>query len=162
MKLISIEQSFGGVIFYREKGEVFYLLLKYRNGHYSFPKGHAEGKENAEETFRRELEEETGITDVRNIQGFHASEKFFYIAKGNERTERINSGRGILIFKQVGYFLAESFEKKVILSHEHLGSRWLKFEDAVETVTFKNAKNILGKADRFLKKTAFKGNNLPH
>ena len=40
------------------------LLLHYPSGHWDFPKGHVDGEEKEEDTARRELLEETGISDV--------------------------------------------------------------------------------------------------
>ena len=150
MKLVSFEQSYGGVIFRRDKDEVFYLLLKYRNGHWGFPKGHVEKGEKSEETFLREAREETGLEDIKIIDGFYEKERYFYIAKGKELEERKKNGRGMMIFKRVDYFLGESFQKEVTLSKEHLDFSWLGFKEASKAATFKNSKDILKKADDFL------------
>ncbi len=150
MKLVSFEQSYGGVIFHRENDEIFYLLLKYRNGHWGFPKGHVEKGEKSKETFLREAREETGLEDIKIIEGFYEKERYFYIAKGKEREERKKSGRGMMIFKRVDYFLGESDRKEVTLSKEHLDFSWLNLREALQKATFKNSKNILKKAGSFL------------
>lgn len=53
--------------------------------------------------------------------------------------------------KFVTFFVAETKEKNVQISFEHIGYEWLPFEEAMERLTFKNAKEILKKANDFLK-----------
>ncbi len=51
--------------------------------------------------------------------------------------------------KKVIFFLAKTDMKKISLSHEHTDFVWLKYEDAMEKITFENAKKILVKANNF-------------
>ena len=46
------------------------MLLHYEEGHWGCAKGHFEEDETAEQTARREIREETGLTDIRFIPGF--------------------------------------------------------------------------------------------
>ena len=46
----------------------------------------------------------------------------------------------------------ESQTEKVELSFEHIGSIWLDYPQAMEKLTFKNAKDVLQKAHAFLEK----------
>jgi 8-oxo-dGTP pyrophosphatase MutT (NUDIX family) len=150
--MIAFEKSVGAVVF-RQNGEnTMYLLLKYRSGHWDFPKGHVEVGETEEDTLRREVIEETGISDLLIVPEFRMKKRYFYRAKHEERIERKRDGRFINIFKKVIFFLAETSTKNVKLSHEHLDYRWLCYNDAIKRVTFKNAKDLLNKANEFLKK----------
>lgn len=133
------EISAGAVIFHQNKKRE-YLLLHYEWGHWDFSKGNIEEGENVAETIRRELKEETGLEDIKFITGFKETVKYFY------RKE----GKGI--FKLVIFLLAQSKTKKVKLSYEHIGYEWLDYEGALEQLTFKNSKEILEKAERFLLK----------
>jgi len=47
--------------------------------------------------------------------------------------------------------LVETKQKEIKLSFEHTGYQWLSFEEAQKHLTFKNAKQILKKANIFLK-----------
>ena len=47
-----------------------FLLLHYASGHWDFPKGNVEAGETEVETVKREIFEETGITDIRFAEGF--------------------------------------------------------------------------------------------
>ena len=42
-------------------------------------------------------------------------------------------------------------QENITLSFEHQGFAWLPYQEAIKQVTFKNAKEILEKANSFLK-----------
>lgn len=102
------------------------------------PKGHIERGEKLEEAAIREAKEETGIDDIKFIPGFKETIKYFY--------KRDNKN----FFKIVVFFLAQTKTKRVKISYEHQGFKWLHYEKALEQLTFNNAKQILKKADNFL------------
>ena len=133
-----IEKSAGAVIFYKSNKKIEYLLLHYQAGHWDFPKGNIEKGEKLEETVKREVKEETNLEDIRLIPGFKENIKYFYKLKGKN------------IFKIVTFLLAETKTKEVKISWEHLGYKWLSYEKALEQLTFKNAKEVLQKANSFL------------
>ena len=134
------EKSCGAVVF-RKNGQVRYLLLHYEAGHWGFVKGEVERDESEEDTVKRELEEETGITDAQFIGDFREEISYFF-----RRT-------GQTIYKQVVYFLLQVKSSTVKLSYEHVGYAWLSYQQALERLRFKNAKNVLKKANDFLQKT---------
>jgi bis(5'-nucleosidyl)-tetraphosphatase len=140
------EKSAGAVVFRRESGKTYYLLLHYDQGHWDFPKGHIEGVERDDETALREIEEETSLKDIKLIEGFRQEIKYYF--RGNLN----NSKEKGLISKIVVFFLGETKVKEVRISHEHRGFDWVIFEEAMQRVTFKNTKNILTRAHNFLKK----------
>lgn len=157
--MIAFEKSVGAVVFRNDGGKIKYLLLHYRpsgrtsdknSGHWDFPKGHIEKGETEDETLRREMKEETGIADLKIIPNFKIAIRYFYRAKGNEREERKKSGKAINVWKKVIFYAAETKTEEIKISHEHIGFEWLDFDAALEKVTYKNAKNILKKADEFL------------
>jgi 8-oxo-dGTP pyrophosphatase MutT (NUDIX family) len=131
------ERSCGAVVFTRD-GELKYLLLHYEAGHWDFVKGHIEGSESELQTLRREIQEETGLNDVKLIEGFRERISYFYQRKG--RT----------VFKEVIFYLVESPTETVKISSEHVGYDWLSYEDAQRRLTYHNAKDILKKANSFL------------
>ncbi len=152
---MAFEKSIGAVVFRREGKKIKYLLIQHPKsgvyrGHWDFPKGHVEKGEAWEETLRREVKEETGITKLEIIPVFYAWYKYFYRAKYKEKKERQKSGKGINIFKIVTVYLAETKAKKVKLSFEHVAYAWLEYEEALERITFKNSKEALRKAHKFL------------
>jgi len=152
---IAYEVSAGALLFRRATdGTPRFLLLQYRHRHWDFVKGHIEAGETFEDTVRRETEEETGISRLRFIPNFHKRTHFFYIAKGSEIERRREEGRAPWILKTVHFFVVESVGNEVVrLSDEHLDFAWLPIEEALERVTFDNAKRLLRLANELLLKT---------
>jgi len=146
------EKSAGAVIFHRQpNGKIEYLLLEHRKGFFAFPKGLVEENETPEETAKREVKEETGIEDFVSTPGFKETEKFFFKVKYDYQLER-GWKKGESVFKIVTFFLVEAKNQKVKISEEHIGYKWLLYKEALEQLTFKNAKEILRKANEFLMK----------
>ena len=139
------EKSAGAIVFFKEKEpellrkEPEFLLLHYTAGHWDYCKGHIEGKETEIETLKRELLEETGIKEFSLISGFREEMNYSF----NRKTEQVN--------KTAVFYLIEVKSKEVKLSFEHKGFKWLEFEKASKQLTFDNAKNLLKKANEFLK-----------
>lgn len=137
------EISYGTVIIRKEGKKILYLLL-YRKSyeHYKemwdFPRGLIEKGETPEEDIKREVKEETGISDIKFIKGFKEKVDWFYKKEGKT------------IFKEATYYLAETKEKDVKLSFEHDYFRWCEFNDALKLIKFSNTKSILKKANGFL------------
>ena len=134
------EQSAGTVLFIEESKEKLFLLLHYPTGHWDFVKGKIENNESHEQAVIRETKEETGITDIEFIKGF--KEKIEYSFKFN----------GDIVQKEVIFFLAKTNTKQVEISYEHLDYVWLDFNNALNKITYKNAKNILINAKNYLEK----------
>lgn len=137
-----------GVVLFRMEGRPphqvrKYLLLHYPGGHLDFPKGHVEKGESERQTLRRELEEETGIKDLKLYPNFHEPISYKY------------RNQGKLSNKQVVFFLGETKTKEVKISHEHKGFLWLEPATALEKITFLNAKNLLKKAEKYFEKIVF-------
>jgi bis(5'-nucleosidyl)-tetraphosphatase len=124
---------------FRKNGEVKYLLLHYAAGHWGFVKGHIEPNESEKDTVKRELEEETKITNAEFVEKFRQAINYFFKRDGKT------------IYKEVAYFLVQAKDRKVELSYEHKGYEWLSYEKAVRKLTFENARKVLRKAHKFLK-----------
>ncbi len=128
------ERSAGAIVFRREGEKEYYLLLHYNGGHWDFPKGNIEKGEKPEETAVREIQEETGITALRFLPDFREAITYFYKREGQT------------VFKQVIFFLAETKEKEIKISWEHQGFEWLDYRQALNRLTFENAKKLLRSA----------------
>lgn len=140
-----LEKSAGAVIFRQDNNKIYYLLLHYpsesrtQKNYWDLPKGHIEKGEKEIETVKREVREETGIKDLKFVEGFKEWIKYFFKAKGKT------------VFKIVTFYLVQAKEKEIKISFEHIGYEWLPYDQAIERLTFDNAKEILERADKFLK-----------
>ncbi|MFO7791960.1 MAG: NUDIX domain-containing protein [Candidatus Saliniplasma sp.] len=137
-----IQEKSTGFLIFRENENKKFLLLHYPAGHWDYPKGHIEEGETEIETALRELREETGILekDIDIMDGFRETIDYFY----HKRYD--------MSHKQVVYFLGRTKTSDIEISKEHQGYTWLEYEDAMERLTFKNAKNLLEKANEYLEK----------
>lgn len=134
------EFSCGALLYCIDNQQIIFLLLHYFSGHWDFPKGNKERGENNIETIRREIKEETGISDLNFIDGFVKEISYKYLRHNQ------------LISKKVVYFLARTNSKDVVLSSEHTDFVWDHYESALKRLTYKKSKEILTEGYKFLKK----------
>ena len=86
----------------------------------------------------RELTEETGIEKVITMDGFEQPIVYSFRRKDS------------LIEKKVTFFLGETEEQKIKISHEHQGFLWLPYAQALTKITFENARSVLRAAEKFI------------
>jgi 8-oxo-dGTP pyrophosphatase MutT (NUDIX family) len=133
------EFSAGFVIFRQTDSGPRFLLLDYGK-HWDYPKGHLEKGETAWDAAVRELEEETGIRRVERVGGF--KEEMHYLFRSKKRG---------LVSKRVTFFLGRTETKKVALSDEHEGYAWMAYREALDRLTYPNARRMLRAAWSALK-----------
>ena len=131
------EVSAGIILFNDNEGRKF-LLLNYPSKHWDFVKGKMENGETSHETALRETKEETGISDVEFLDGFEEEIEYYFRAENQD------------IHKKVIFFLGKTKTLDIILSHEHLDFIWLDYDNALNKITYENAKNLLKKSKKFL------------
>ena len=108
------------------------LLLQYPQGHWGFPKGHYEAEDGVyQQTALRELEEETGISEVRMLDDWRMRTFYTFTLKGRP------------IEKEVFWFIGETDEYDITLSHEHRNFMWLEWDDAENQLNFDQSKEVL-------------------
>ena len=132
------EISAGIVLYNDDSDEVQFLVLKYPGGHWDFVKGKMENSEEPKQTAIRETKEETGIIDVEFIDGFNEEISYTFYVKNEE------------IDKKVIFYLGKTKSTEIVLSHEHLDFAWLNLKDAMDRITYENAKIVLTKANNLL------------
>jgi len=142
------EKSAGAIIYRVKDGVPHYLLLHYPSGHWEFAKGHIEEGENPEDAAKREIAEETGIKNIVLIPGFKEYAKYFF-KKSYDLVGEAKK-KAPWVFKLVVFYVAKTSEEDIKISHEHKGFLWLPFEQAVKRLTYKNAKELLKKANDFI------------
>lgn len=133
------ELSCGAVVFRIINGETRYLIIKNkRSAHWSFPKGHVEEGETLEETAKREVLEETGIS-IEFIPNFKSESE--YTIQGR-------------VEKTVQIYLATTNDTQTIIQKDEIEDYiWLNFGNAYNKLKFENDKKILTQANDFLLKS---------
>ena len=144
------EKSAGAIIYRIKDNMPHYLLLHYPSGHWEFAKGHIEEGENPEDAAKREIQEETGLTDIAIVPGFKEYIKYFF--RNNYDLKKEDKEKAPWIFKLVVFYLAQTKTEQVKISDEHVGFVWLPYQEASKKLTFKNAKNLLKKANEVIVK----------
>lgn len=119
-----VDVSYGIVPLRWVKGGWQVLLVKHGNGHWAFPKGHADPGEEPHATATRELREETGLEIVQFWDTPHLEEKYIFRWKGE------------FVSKTVMYFPAEVQGDVVIQANEISDFKWNTLVDAQKLATF--------------------------
>lgn len=130
------DYAYGVIVFFVENSSVYYLILKQIQGHWSFPKGHAEDGESSLETARRELEEETGIKDVTLISE-KPQVKDEYAINGTKPVQKF-----------VEFFIGEVESKDIVMQDgEIFDHKWITVEEGEEIFTYDSSKRLLKSAN---------------
>lgn len=124
------ERSCGAVVYRKTAKGLEILLQQHKNGgHWSYPKGHVEGNETDEQTARREILEETGLTvtlhtDFRAVNTFSPKEG---------------------VMKDVIYFAAESDSNAALTAQEEevTDLAWFNPDAAPARLTYDTDRKIL-------------------
>ena len=117
------EKSCGCIIIEDKK----VLLIKQTNGIWGFPKGHVEKNETELETAAREVKEETNL-DVE-------------IDANKRYTMEYVTDKGKL--KQVVLFVAKCTGGEIKAQECEVNEiKWLDFDEAVETITYENTREL--------------------
>ncbi len=138
------ETSAGGVVFRRDpEGRARYLLIRdsYRN--WGFPKGHLEPGEPPADAARREVAEETGLADLILHGPIRVIDWHFRF-------------RGKTIHKYCHFFLFESRAGDAVPQEEEgiTECAWHPQEDALETISYDNARGVLRRAAEMVRALA--------
>lgn len=129
--MIKVE-SFGIVPFLKE-GEAWkvLLILHSQGSHWGFPKGKANPNETALETAVRELKEETGLRVTKILRENPMIEQYQFRRKKQ------------FIVKSVQYFPAFVTGALKLQEEELRDAKWMSIPEAMQQLTFKEARHIL-------------------
>ena len=106
------------------------LLVHHNAGHWDFPKGHIENGETEEQTAIREVKEETNIDIIIH-------NKYRYTTSYSPKEN---------VMKEVVYFLAQNIDEDKKPQLEEVSEvKWFTLEEAMNTITYENSKEILNK-----------------
>jgi ADP-ribose pyrophosphatase YjhB (NUDIX family) len=132
---VRLETSAGGVVFRREGGVAYFLLIRDPYENWGLPKGHVEKGETPEQAAVREVREETGVESLEFREALETIDWFF--REGAD-----------LIHKYCHFFLMETTVEttRPQLEEGITECVWLPLEDALRTLTYDNARQVLESA----------------
>ena len=130
-KPIVIEES-AGIFLYNTKTKLFLLMKRKDTNIWEGLKGHIDGRENHQETIKREALEEAGIKKI--LIGKKLGIVEFKLEKEN-----------IIKMRRIYYYFAKTSQIDVILSDEHSDYKWLTYETILEMLPFQATKEIFTK-----------------
>ena len=121
------EKSAGCIIINNDK----VLLVHQSSGNWGFPKGHLEKGESETEAAIRETKEETNL-DVKIVDSSARYSIEYNTDKGTH--------------KEAVYFLATKTSEEIVRQESEINEiKWFDFKEALETISFDNAKELLKK-----------------
>ena len=138
---MNIIKSCGFIAYKVIDGKRHYLIIKSINGDVGFPKGHTEQGETELETAHRELYEETGVR-VEAIEGFRHEIKYS-LPKAKDTAKRVVYFLGRIEDDNIGCQQSEVAEARLVTA-----------EEALLALTFDSARQLIHKAEGFLKSQA--------
>ena len=131
------EISAGAITYTEIEHSILYLIIKDFHGNYGFAKGHLEAGETEEEAAIREIREETMI-DITLDTSFR--EELHYIMPNG-------------IAKTSVYFLGRYEDQTPVRQEEEVEKLYLlPYDEAMKILTFDNMKEVLAKADAYLRR----------
>lgn len=133
------EQSAGGVVVRRAADGPLFLLIRDPYHNWGLPKGHIEEGETAEQAARREVAEETGVRDLELLGDVATIDWYF-----QDRRDRVHK------FCRFFLFASATSDTRPEAGEGISACVWLPYEDALERITYDNAREVLREAGRKL------------
>ncbi len=117
-----------------DPGHYRILLLQKHNGRWELPKGKLEPGEDPETAALREAQEETGLSQLKLVPGFHEVIHYTY-RLGSEIRD-----------KKVDFFLAIAVDTTTRVSKEHRAIGWFPPGEALRRIGYPDLKTVIHRA----------------
>lgn len=127
------EPTAGGIVFRRTKNrEVEILLIQDAKDRWTIPKGHIEEGESAQQTAKREIAEEAGLTDTEVLS---------WLGKIHFRYRRVD--KLVLMTTQI-YLVRAKGDTNAIQKEEWMnGIKWFSFHDALDAIEYEDIGKLM-------------------
>ncbi len=128
------EPTAGGIVFRHAKsgGGVEILLIQDAKDRWTIPKGHIEEGETAQQTARREIGEEAGLTDVDMLG---------WLGKIHFRYRRID--KLVLMTTQIYLVRARGDTNKIQKEAWMNGIKWFPFQEALDMIEYEDIGKLM-------------------
>lgn len=126
------EPTAGGVVFRHGKDGIEILLIQDAKDRWTIPKGHIEEGETAQQTAKREIGEEAGLTNV-DVLGWLGKIHFRY-----RRVDKL-----VLMTTQI-YLVRAGGDTNAIQKEEWMnGIKWFSFNDALDAIEYEDIGKLM-------------------
>jgi len=127
------EPTAGGIVFRRNQADqIEILLIQDAKNRWTIPKGHIEEGETAQQTAKREIGEEAGLTDV-DMLGWLGKIHFRY-----RRVDRL-----VLMTTQI-YLVRAKGDTNAIQKEEWMnGIKWFPFHEALDMIEYEDIGKLM-------------------
>jgi 8-oxo-dGTP pyrophosphatase MutT (NUDIX family) len=127
------------IIYQWKDSKPHFLTIKHQQGHWDFPKGHAEGNEKPLEAAIREVEEEVGLSHLKPEKNVTFQEKYSFKVWGKK------------VDKVVTFWLAETNSTDIQVQQLEIEDyKWVTLAEGKQLITFEAGKQLLTQADEYL------------
>jgi 8-oxo-dGTP pyrophosphatase MutT (NUDIX family) len=127
------EPTAGGIVFRRDsESAIEILLIQDAKDRWTIPKGHIEEGETAQQTAKREIGEEAGLTET-DVLGWLGKIHFRY-----RRVDKL-----VLMTTQI-YLVRARGDTNAIKKEEWMnGIKWFKFNDALDAIEYEDIGKLM-------------------
>ncbi len=133
---VAIEDySFGIIPVIQKEGVWNFLIVHQNTGNWSFPKGHQEENETVLDTVKRELWEETGITDCVIHEDITFSNDYQF-EKDDKTYHKTNT-------YYLGFPSSDEITVPEIWQHEIIACKWCEYDEAKALLKFESMVGVL-------------------
>ncbi len=132
IKEVLREPTAGGIVYRKKANKVEILLIQDAKDRWTIPKGHIEEGEEARDTAKREIQEETGLTKLRVLN---------WLGKINFQYRRSHS----LVLMTTDIFLVEALGDTDKLKPEDWmnGIKWFSTNEALDKIEYEDIEKII-------------------
>lgn len=129
------EDYVGAVIFRRERGKIYWAMVRDIFNHWTFVKGHREPEETPENACLREVGEEVGLQSK-------------VLTELGQNTYPATTEHGDNVLRRVTYFLVETAEEKITLEEGKglTDAKWYLMEEVKKTKHYEDTNHIIDAA----------------
>ncbi len=128
------EPTSGGIIFRftRDRKDIEILLIQDSKERWTIPKGHIEPGETAKMTAKREIEEETGLSNISVLT---------WLGKIHFKYRRMDK----LVLMTTQIYLVQALDAHEALEPEKWmkGIKWFSFTDALEAIEYEDIEKLM-------------------